>query len=70
MFGLALRGLDALQESGEGRTRVAALKASGAEQLAKIVAFKSHERQLLDENRPLKRQLVTVRVESVMKLGT
>lgn len=58
VFRLALQGLGALQESGEAGTRVAALQASGADQLAKINVLRSHQRELLDENRLLEHQLV------------
>lgn len=50
IFGLALGWLGALQESGEVRTQVVALKASGAEQLANIDALQSQERELLDDS--------------------
>lgn len=55
--------LDVLQESGEIKTRVAALKASEAEQLAKIDPLESHEPELPNDNRRLEHQLVTTMVE-------
>lgn len=60
--GWPLRGIDALQESREIRTRVVALKASGAGQSTKIGALESHERELLDDNRGLENQLVAAGV--------
>lgn len=63
VLGLGLIGLDALQEFGEARAQVAALEASGAEQLEKIDALKIHERELLDENRHLEHQLIVVNLE-------
>lgn len=38
VFGIAVQGLDALQESGEAKALITALDASGAEQWAKIGA--------------------------------
>lgn len=43
LFGLAVQWLDALQESGEYRVRVAALEASQTEQLPNIAALENHE---------------------------
>lgn len=63
VFGLALRPFEALQELREIKTRVVALEASEAEQLAKIDMLKSHECEPLDNNRRLSYQLVTVRVQ-------
>lgn len=58
VFGLALRGLDGLRESGEARTWFAALDGSGAEHLANIDALQNHEWDPLDENRHLEHQPV------------
>lgn len=56
-------GPNALQESGDIRTRVAATEANGAEQLESIGVLMSQKRDLLDDNRCLKQQLVTVVAE-------
>lgn len=63
VFGLALKGFDAWQKSGEARTRVAALEASGEGHLAKIDGLQSHDRELPGENRRLQHQRVVVKVE-------
>lgn len=60
---LALQGLHALQESGQIKMRDVALEASWAELLAKAEAIVSQYCELLDENRWLEHQLVTVTVE-------
>lgn len=72
VVGFAFKVLDMLQESGEIRTKIATLEASGSEKLANIVALESQESQLIDDNRRLEHQLVTrlgLR-SSVIKHGT
>lgn len=56
MFGLASRGLQALQELVEARVRVAELDATETKQLAKIDALESHEGELVDKIRSLEHQ--------------
>lgn len=64
IFELALRGLNVLPESGEARTRLAALEAREAEQLANIDAVEKQERELLDKSQILGHELVTASVEN------
>lgn len=64
VLGLALRGLDALQETEEATKRVAALGASRTDQLAKTDALRNHQREPLDEIRSLEHQLFLKRVET------
>lgn len=63
VFEWAIQGLDALQESGRTTMGVAALEASGPEQLTKIGALESLERKLLDIDRRFEHQLGTVMVD-------
>lgn len=60
---VGITGLDVLQELRSIKTRVTALKSSGAEHLTKTDALESHERKLLEDNRRIKHQSVTDRVE-------
>lgn len=60
---LAIRGLEALQESTEATKRVVARQANAAEQLAVIDALMSYELELLDENGRLEHQLIGVMAE-------
>lgn len=62
VFGLAIRGFEAFQESEESRTRVVALRTSVAEQLENIEALESRECEHFDENRRPENQLARVRV--------
>lgn len=63
VFGLAVQGRDALDESREARMLVAALQVGVEGQLAKIDALESHEWKLLNKNRRFWPALVMGTVE-------
>lgn len=61
---LALRSSDRFQELGEAWFRVAALEASGTEQLAKIEALENHAQELVGDNHRLEHLPLMVRIEN------
>lgn len=63
VFRFPLRGVQVLQESGESRTPVAVLEASGTEHLGRIDTLESRELKLVDKNPRLEHQMATARVE-------
>lgn len=63
LFGLALKGLNVLQESGESRMGIVRLEAIGVDQLARINTLESHASEPFHENQCFDHQLDMARVE-------
>lgn len=60
---MPLRDFEALQESIEARTPVAAFRTSEAMQVAKSHALETHEQELLKDNLRFEHQRVVVKAE-------